>query len=227
MDSRIIGMLLTKYLFYAALSRSDVPRESRVPFHLYLDEFQNFVGADVTEMLAESRKYGLYLTLANQTLSQLVSGQQRETLDAVLGNVATRLFLRVGQSEAAALEADFAPYFDARTLRQLPDRHVLCRLQISNQPTLPIVFETRPITATPEDASAERSRAWAAANFNGMSAVKPASQQSLSPLAEETPSTPAAPLKPPPQAHVPSKSTSVSADTRRWMATLQRPPHEV
>jgi type IV secretory pathway TraG/TraD family ATPase VirD4 len=164
-DSRIIGMLLTKYFFHAALSRSDIAREARTPFYLYLDEFQNFVATDIPEMLAEARKYGLHMVLANQTLGQLTNAGRRETLDAVLGNVATKLCLRVGQQEASTLEAGFAPYFDAQTLTQLPDRHVLCRLQSKGQPTLPFVFETLPPAPLPHGASTARTLSWAEANL--------------------------------------------------------------
>ena len=160
-DSRVIGMLLTKYLFQAALSRSDLPRDQRLPFYFYLDEFQNFVATDIPEMLAESRKYGLHMVLANQTLGQLMQAGRRETLDAVLGNVATKLFLRVGLQEAGAVAAGFGPYFDAETLTQLPDRHVLCRLQMKGQPSLPFVFETIPPLPAPMKATVTRSMGWA------------------------------------------------------------------
>ena len=164
-DSRFIGMMLTKYLFNAALSRADVPRQHRTPFYFYLDEFQNFVSSDIPDMLAEARKFGVHLVLANQTLGQLTDGGRRETLDAVLGNVATRLFFRVGQTEAAAVEAGFTPYFDDQTLANLPDRHVLCRLQINGRPTLPFVFQTSPPLPLPAGASVERSLGWAAAKI--------------------------------------------------------------
>lgn len=163
-DSRFIGMTLTKYLFNAALSRSDVPRQRRTPFYFYLDEFQNFVSSDIPDMLAEARKFGLHLVLANQTLGQLTDGGRRETLDAVLGNVATRLFFRVGPTEAAAVEAGFTPYFDDQTLANLPDRHVLCRLQVNGKPTLPFVFRTLVPAPLPAAAEIARSLAWAEAN---------------------------------------------------------------
>lgn len=153
-DSRLVGMLLTKYFFHAALSRTDIPRAQRKPFYCYLDEFQNFVSSDIPELLAESRKFGLHLILANQTLGQLMQEGRRATLDAVLGNVATKLILRVGLQEATLLEAGFAPHFNAHTLTQLPDRHVLSRLQIDNQPTLPIVFQTHAPAPLPKGASA-------------------------------------------------------------------------
>jgi hypothetical protein len=178
-DSRIIGMLLTKYLFQAALSRSDIPRDLRLPFFFYLDEFQNFVATDIPEMLAESRKYGLHMVLANQTLGQLMQAGRRETLDAVLGNVATKLFLRVGLQEAGAVAAGFAPHFDAETLTQLPDRHVLCRLQMKGQPSLPFVFETLAPMAAPAKARLATSIQWAweAQASNGTTSVDGLSQE--------------------------------------------------
>jgi len=141
-DSRLVGMLLTKFLFHAATSRADVPREARTPHYFYLDEFQNFVCSDIDDILAEGRKFGLHLILANQTLGQLLNDKNSDTLDAVLGNVATKLFMRVGIREAASLEAGFLPEFGAQTLTQLPDRHVLCRLLVNNRPSLPFVFQT-------------------------------------------------------------------------------------
>lgn len=141
-NTRMIGMLITKYLFQAALSRSDVPREARTPFYYYLDEFQNFVTSDVPDMLAESRKFGLHLVLAHQTLGQLSDEGSHKTLDAVLGNVATKLIFRVGLKESEKLEPNFLPYFDAHTLAQLPDRQVLARMLVDNKPSLPFVFET-------------------------------------------------------------------------------------
>lgn len=142
-DARMVGMMLTRYLFDAALSRADQPRHARRGFYLYLDEFQNFVAADVGDMLAEARKFGLFLVLANQTLAQLIDRGDRQLADAVLGNIATRLFFRIGQNEAAAVEAGFTPHFDDHDLANLPDRHVMCRLQMEGKPTLPFVFKTQ------------------------------------------------------------------------------------
>jgi type IV secretory pathway TraG/TraD family ATPase VirD4 len=74
-DARLLGMLITNYLFEAALERADSPKEGRVPFYYYLDEFQNFTTSTIADVLAEARKYGLHMILANQTLSQLIAGQ--------------------------------------------------------------------------------------------------------------------------------------------------------
>ena len=143
-DTKMLGMLLTKFIFQAALSRSDVSRGNRTPFHFYLDEFQAFVTPDVANALAESRKYGLHMCLAHQTMSQLDTPGSRTMMKAVLGNCANKLVFRVGIEEAQILEPAFLPRFDAGTMSQLPDRKVLARILVNNRPTPPFVFETMP-----------------------------------------------------------------------------------
>ncbi|MBL8330101.1 MAG: type IV secretory system conjugative DNA transfer family protein [Rubrivivax sp.] len=146
-DARMLGMLVSNGLFQAALSRQDLPRDQRSPFYFYLDEFQNFTTRAIAEILAEARKYGLHLVLAHQTLGQLVDRRlspPTKLVDAVLGNIATKLFMRVGLDEARLIEANFQPQFDAATLAQLPDRRVVCRLLVDNRPSPPFVFATLP-----------------------------------------------------------------------------------
>lgn len=146
-DARMIGMLITNYIFEAALERADTPRDKRTPFFYYLDEFQNFTTDTVADMLAEARKYGLHLVLANQTLSQLMNrglSHERALLEAVLGNAATKLCMRVGLDDAKLLERHFLPQFNGHTLSQLPDRHVISRMLVDGRPSEPFVFSTLP-----------------------------------------------------------------------------------
>ena len=60
-----------------------MPAEERTPFYLYVDEFQNFATDSFATILAEARKYGLNLTVANQYIAQM----PMEVKDAVFGNV--------------------------------------------------------------------------------------------------------------------------------------------
>jgi hypothetical protein len=70
--ARTFGALLVNGFFEAALERGkgQYGRDPR-PFYLYLDEFQNFVSLDMTRMLAEVRKFGLFLVMAHQYFEQL------------------------------------------------------------------------------------------------------------------------------------------------------------
>ena len=66
---------------------------------VYLDEYQNFSTKTLLSMLAESRKYGLALTLANQYLTQVAP----EIQDAVLGNVGSLFAFRTSYADAQIL----------------------------------------------------------------------------------------------------------------------------
>ncbi|MBI5331178.1 MAG: type IV secretion system DNA-binding domain-containing protein [Betaproteobacteria bacterium] len=141
-DARMLGMLFTKRLLQAALSRENCPREARSPFNFYLDEFQNFITPDIPELLAEARKYGLHLTLAHQNTAQLSGNSGSRILETILGNVGSRIVFRVGGEDAQLMQKGFAPHFDHETLIQLPDRYALARLMVHNKPSAPFVFRT-------------------------------------------------------------------------------------
>ncbi|MDO8552877.1 MAG: type IV secretion system DNA-binding domain-containing protein, partial [bacterium] len=70
-NADLLGALLLAKIQMAAFSRTDIPASKRVPFYLYIDEFQNFATESFTEILAEARKYKLSLILAHQNLAQL------------------------------------------------------------------------------------------------------------------------------------------------------------
>lgn len=97
--SFLLGALLVTALAQAALSRAADDPADRLPFHLYVDEFQNFASEGFALILSEARKYGLSLTLAHQYLSQLPD----ELRDAVLGNVGSKIVFRTGAEDAVAL----------------------------------------------------------------------------------------------------------------------------
>src|SRR5512143_2301971 len=70
---RLLGCLLTVGLEAAALARAEVPAAQRVPHHLILDEFSQFLAQSeesLTTMLSETRKYGLFCVMAHQDWSQ-------------------------------------------------------------------------------------------------------------------------------------------------------------
>jgi len=49
-------MFVTK-IFQSAVSRQSIDKNERVPFFLYVDEFQNFATDTFNEILSEARKY--------------------------------------------------------------------------------------------------------------------------------------------------------------------------
>jgi hypothetical protein len=96
------AMLLTQFQL-AAMSRAELPEQQRRPFHLYVDEFHNFTTDSFSSILAESRKYGLSLTLSNQQTAQV----REEIREAIFGNVGTIIAFRVGEGDARRLAREF------------------------------------------------------------------------------------------------------------------------
>jgi hypothetical protein len=95
----LLGSLLMTKIRMAAFSRSDIPKEKRVPFYLYIDEFQNFATEEFIDTLSEARKYGLVLIMAHQNLSQLPKNLQ----DSILTNCGIQCYFRVCRRDAEIL----------------------------------------------------------------------------------------------------------------------------
>lgn len=93
-NARVFGALLVNEFFEHALRRQRDQRGNALidpqPYYLYLDEFQNFVSLDLTDMLDQVRKFGLFLVLAHQRFGQLKDEKNKDILDAVLTNCGIR-----------------------------------------------------------------------------------------------------------------------------------------
>ncbi len=90
--SSVLGTAILTRLQLAAYRRIDIKEEDRKPFYLYVDEFQNFVSPLFMQILSESRKYKLFLTMAEQSTSQ----QDRELTENILDNAGTIVCFRTG-----------------------------------------------------------------------------------------------------------------------------------
>ena len=98
-NADLLGSLFMAKIKMAAFSRSDIPKEERIPFYLYIDEFQNFATDSFIETLSEARKYGLVLILAHQNLSQL----PRYLQDSILANCGIQIYFRLSRRDAERL----------------------------------------------------------------------------------------------------------------------------
>jgi len=147
LDSQFLGMMLLGKLFQAALARASEPEEKRVPHYLYVDEFQNFATDTLAYMMAEARKFGLRLILANQTLNQVATSRDhsdQNLMQAVLGNVGSLAVFRVGAPDADKFETYTRPEYAGQDLQYLPDYHAVGRLLVQGKPLRPFVFQTVP-----------------------------------------------------------------------------------
>jgi len=128
-NSSLIGSMIITKIYQAAMSRADTPEEKRTDFYFYIDEFQNFATDTFSEILSESRKYAMDLTLANQYMGQL-SDHVRKT---VFGNVGTIIGFRVGAEDAKILAGEYTPVFKERDIINLPVRDFYIKMSVKGE----------------------------------------------------------------------------------------------
>lgn len=136
------GMLITK-IQLAAMSRANLSDEAlrRIPStYLYVDEFQNFANESFAEILSESRKYKLALTVANQYVDQMTE----EVRNAVIGNVGTFISFRVGSTDAELMEKEFSPAFTAEDMVNLGFTQMYLKLMIDGIGSRPFSANSLP-----------------------------------------------------------------------------------
>jgi hypothetical protein len=104
--ANLLGALLVAKIQMAAFSRSDVPEKKRTPFYLYIDEFQNFASDSFSVILSESRKYGLYVTMAHQTLAQISS----ELRNLIVSCSGIQVYFRLSREDASLLAKEAFQY---------------------------------------------------------------------------------------------------------------------
>jgi len=131
----LLGALIVTKIQLAAMSRADIAVEQRVPFYLYIDEFQTFSTESFANILSEARKYKLNLILAHQYISQL----DESVKDAVFGNVGNLIAFRIGIEDAIALEKEFQPEVEARDLVNLSSYTYYIKMIIKNMPSRPFI----------------------------------------------------------------------------------------
>ncbi len=139
-NSSLLGAMMIAKIQLAAMSRANIPEEKRKPFYLYVDEFHNFITLSFADILSESRKYGLSLTLAHQYIHQL----DEKISAAVFGNVGTLISFRVGAEDAKYLSREFFPVFDQTDLVNLSNHHVYLKLMIDGVTSKPFSATSLP-----------------------------------------------------------------------------------
>lgn len=86
----IIGKFLIAQIKIIAFSRKKAQEKTGfiVPCHLFIDECQNYITTSLEEMLNEARKFGIYLTLAQQTAGAKMN---EDLYKSVLGNTGVKI----------------------------------------------------------------------------------------------------------------------------------------
>jgi hypothetical protein len=116
--STLFGTTILAKLQTAALRRARIGEQNRLPFYLYVDEFQNFATMSFVQMLSEARKYKLFLTMAEQSTSQQ---DQQRLVDIILANVGTIVCFRTGSPADEKLVLPlFSPFIRQGEIANLP-----------------------------------------------------------------------------------------------------------
>jgi type IV secretory pathway TraG/TraD family ATPase VirD4 len=127
--SSLLAAFIVAMIQKAALSRASTNK--RQPFYLYLDEFQNYTTNNIKDILSESRKYSLSMTMAHQYLDQL----SFDLRSAVLNTIGTMVCFRVGNKDASTLVKEIFP-----SPEYIQSRGQELRLRSVNSILLPMVI---------------------------------------------------------------------------------------
>jgi len=158
-NASLLGSMLTVKIYLAAMSRADEPaaRMNNLPrCYFYVDEFQSMMNEAFADILSESRKYKLALTLANQYIEQM----EENVRNAVFGNVGTLITFRVGPFDAEVLKTVYEPTFMAEDLINLGIGQIYLTLMIDGVGSAPFSAETIPPIDVPNISFREDVTQW-------------------------------------------------------------------
>lgn len=149
----LLGGMLTHYLTEAAKRQECMPEADRRKASVYFDEFHTFASEFLRPLMAETRKYGLRVTLANQTLSQMINNDiDGGIIREVLGNCANTFVFAVDVEDARYLAPRFGGRVDAARCVAQPNFHAICQFQTRAETLGPFMIKTLPprrTTASP------------------------------------------------------------------------------
>jgi hypothetical protein len=101
-NSSLLGAVLVNLVLITALQRRTTPQKQRRPFHLIVDEFQNFATESFAILQSEARKYAVDVVVAHQFRDQLDDLSKGSTL-----NVGNLVVFRVTGRDAYSLASQF------------------------------------------------------------------------------------------------------------------------
>ncbi len=119
----ILGCLLLSLLHQTALSRSDTPISARRAYHVYCDEAHRFMTDSLEDLITETGKFGVSLTLAHQFMGQF----SRHKLGA-LSSVGSTISFSVNTDDARDLIPSLRGLVDVDDLINLKVGQAIARI---------------------------------------------------------------------------------------------------
>ena len=134
----ILGCFILSLLHLTALSRSSLPIQDRKQFHIHCDEAHRFMTDSLEDLIAETRKYGVSLSLAHQYMSQF---GKRKT-DA-FSSVGSTIIFNVDSRDANYMTKDLQKKVKVEDLVSLQVGETIARIgteivRFKTNPPLPI-----------------------------------------------------------------------------------------
>lgn len=129
----LLGAMIISMTWILCLNRGKVPIEQRQICCTYLDEAQNFLHLplEISEVLAQSRKFRMAVHIANQYRNQMPP-DLRAGLDT---NAQNKILFQLNSSDAKDFQSIIAPELQAVDLRKIPPYSVYCNLLVNGKPT--------------------------------------------------------------------------------------------
>lgn len=137
-NAALLGAMMITKVYQTAMERAKLPESERKEFYMYIDEFQNFATETFENILSESRKYRLLLTISHQYLAQVPA----DIKGTVFGNIGSIIAMRVGADDGAYLSNEFTPIFGTEDFINLGVREMLIKMSIEGQTTQPFSATT-------------------------------------------------------------------------------------
>jgi hypothetical protein len=140
--SQLLGTTIITKIQQAAVRRARQDKMSRIPFYLFVDEFQNFATSSFTKLLSGGRKFGLRVTIAEQSTAQQ---SDRDIVNVILANTGTVICFRTASPvDEELMLAQFTPSVERGDIGNLPRYHFYMRLS-AIEPSAPFSGETFPV----------------------------------------------------------------------------------
>jgi len=151
--SQLLGTTIIAKLQQAAMRRVRMPAKKRKPFYMFVDEFQNFATSSFTKLLSGGRKFGLRLTIAEQSTAQQ---EDRNIVNVILANTGTVICFRTASPvDNDLMVSQFTPYIRNTDIVNLPRYRFYMKLS-AVEPEEPFSGETIPITFDNDEEKIQR-----------------------------------------------------------------------
>jgi hypothetical protein len=145
--ARLLASVVLSKFQLALMARAAAPRDSRTPYILCLDEFQDYCNASINVLLEQGRALGASVVLSHQLTSQI----PEDLLKSILGNIGSVFCFRIGVNDAPILAKEFRQYqgkpkavepYREQVLQNLRNYWCVAKKTVSGRPQRPALEQS-------------------------------------------------------------------------------------